>query len=209
MSISTLCILNDINYGSLPDWLSVLATLLTLVIAWKALSTWKHEKQFDISIQLLSKSREAIGIIYTLRFAAEFDGEIDPAIMAKHEKSYSNKNEHTNSYIVFQTRAARVKDSLSEIVKLKELAWAGFGEEHVFYRFYEKIMTTYYELAAGHLELLQLHDNKTELSHQEFMAENIRLRKFLYYLHDDELSKDLDALENELVKHRQIAPYRR
>lgn len=64
----------------------------------------------------------------------------------------------------------RINESFSEIPRLRELAWAGFGEDHVFYRFYHKITTIYYEIVAGHEELFQLYENKDSYTHEDFIA---------------------------------------
>jgi hypothetical protein len=65
----------EMNYGSVPDWISALAGIITLIIGWRALSSWRQEKVFDLSMEMISKSRTATNLITYLRIAPVFEGE--------------------------------------------------------------------------------------------------------------------------------------
>lgn len=201
-----MCTPLDINYGSLPDWLTVAATIATLYIAARALNTWKSEKLFDVSIKMLSLSRSAQGYIAGLRFALEFNGEIDPEIAKKYYEQYLDAPEEAKSHIVFLSRRKAGDELFREMLSLREIAWATFGEEHIFFRFYDRIIFLTYELETSHRELVELYKIKEEMVHADFNEELSKLMRFLYGIKEDTIGKEIDLLYKEMIKQRVKAP---
>lgn len=201
-------IFSALNYGSVPDWLAVIATVATLVIAMKALHTWKAEKLFDVGIEMLSSSRKAIGFIAALRFALQFTGEVDSERESRYFAENPDVPKEANSYLVFQTRRASNDELFKEMLRLREIAWATYGEEHIFFRFYERIITLSYELESKHRELVELYKEKDNMGHEDFTRELMPLMNFLYSLKDDVIAPELDRLHSEMVQQRTKAPVR-
>ena len=196
--------MSQINLGTIPDWLSVAAALLTLYIAFKALRTWKQEKLYDIQIEALAKSRLALDIITIIRSPISYIGEIDEEISKQYFKANNKIDQHDQQYLIFHSRLKNFQNEYKDILTLREKLWATFGQTHIFYRFYDKIVVIIHELNRAHMEYsMRMKDKETYPNDiKENRERLVELRNLMFSISGDAVSMELNMLHDELIVER-------
>ena len=193
------CILDSISLGTMPDWISVLFTGLTLLIAYKALRTWVEEKEYDLHIDALAKSREAIDMIVSLRLPLFFSGEIDKELRDEVLERMGELDSYDEQILTFNSRLKSHRKLYDELLQLRERIWATYGKNHIFYTFYDRIINIIGSIRTLHYEY-KIEGTATGADRNE---ERLReIRTIIFSLPGDTIPDELDVLHKQLITLR-------
>lgn len=196
------------KYQGLATWLSTFATLFTFIIAWRALTTWKNQKEYDLLVDNLSHCNFARTYITELRslFALEHkstDREI------KVELAKIDSTNHTSDYakwmakrvVTIQSRQKSNEAIRQKFMELRERNVV-YGTEHAFYKFYDYIISLDFEILNKANYLYHLADATEDLHDPDFQEQNEKIKSIIYHHHPDTINDKIDKMILGLEKFR-------
>lgn len=188
------------------DLLTMLATFGTLYVAWKALSTWRQEKQHELEVEVYSLSRRAADMIVGLRDPVFYESQISESVLQQRNKQVQGPMDGTEKYyLMFLSRMEYYEKLHSTILELRERLWANYSDKHIFYTYYEYIILTIRDINSAHRSYYALSDFKT-FNEPADHEERKKLRKIIIGMSGDEintkLKRNFEALTAERSKQK-------
>lgn len=185
------------------DFLSMIATVSAASYGIYAISSWRHQKDFEMKIEIFAMSRRALDLVKYLRSPFSWSGEINPEVMNKWFNVNDNKllNRYQSQLVIFQSRLKLHDQTYKELLELRERAWAHFGPDHIYFRFYDLVLSTIIGVANAHAERIEL-SNTDEFPAEEYKEERKLLNKKVVSLTGDEINTNLEKMFDELIKTR-------
>lgn len=111
------------------QWLPI----VTCIIAYVALSSWKQQKKHELRIEIFANSRSAMGMIRSIRDPITFEGEItDDVISERQRVNIDPPTPEEYRYMIFLTRTKKTYEQYQQLLLLREKIWAEYDENHIF-----------------------------------------------------------------------------
>lgn len=148
-----------INPPSELNWIeitSMIASVITTIIAGAALVSWKQQKNYELKMEALAASRKAKGLITLLRNPVSFDAEIDTEIAAGYPVNIERWTSFDRNYLTFQSRLKSNKQLYDELYLIREKVWAGYSDVHTYYQYFEFVINIVQKIAHAHSTVLLL-----------------------------------------------------
>ena len=145
------------KHPGLATWISTAATFFTFIVAWKALETWKNQKEYELLIDNLSHCNLAREYIIKLRLL--FSDDIDITELESKISKLENMIEIYNYRIeslpfskflskrvaIIQARQKRDQDLREKFLILRERN-SVYRTKNDFYQFYDKVIQLDFEI---------------------------------------------------------------
>lgn len=197
----------SLTTGILATSVAIATLLITLKmyrVAVRALNTWKEQKDHDLIIKALARSRKAKWYISYLRNPVSMDTEMDKELKAELDKLHEDLKRAFYPHYVIATRRKVNDKFLEEISEVYELCCAQLKESHVLTRYYKGIRDADNEIArAGHnLAVTEKMIATSELQRNDYRDRITEYMGTIYEVSGDKLSTEIDNLFKELEQFR-------
>lgn len=184
------------------EFWTMVATIVTCIIAYVALSSWKQQKKHELRIEIFANSRSAMGMIRSIRDPITFEGEItDDVISERQRVNIDPPTPEEYRYMIFLTRTKKTYEQYQQLLLLREKIWAEYDENHIFYRFYDYILQTTIDIRDAHHVCMLLRDRVT-FCKPEDAFERSRNEQKIATKKEDEIEKSMKNLFTELSEER-------
>lgn len=200
--MENMCSITNQITNNWMDFIIMLATIFMAWIAWKALSTWKDQKDHELRIEIFANSRRALEMIKSLRNPVSVEGEITDEVIEERNRITNHlPDADEQNFMVFLSRANRLDGTYQQFLVLREKIWAEYEEKHIFYQFYDYIIKTNLELSHAHKLYVSIRD-RNSFNTKEDKEERRRLKLITISMKDDPINKKLDELFEKLEEER-------
>jgi hypothetical protein len=125
---------SQMNWGTVPDWLTFFAAAATALFAWKALSSWRRQLEgqtrHGVALEIASAARSLRYAFYDARspllLAAEFPESYRTRRMGERPTRDKEASEHA---FVYQNRLKALWPYIRDCAKLRPKAGITFGDK--------------------------------------------------------------------------------
>ena len=200
---------------SLTDWIQAGCSIILVYAAFKALSTWKPQKKFELITELLGKSHIGIEFVRLLRLNRYV--EKNQVIQADFHRQLrdtqwddaASRSQYRREKFL-EAKSDQLRTMLTTVSEMKIKAEASFGIDNDFYRFFDAIVKLSEEVQYNHSMLYWLEEElkDEDLSDEESNKKIAERKKYLNIIYaTDDPSKDeilnrFLSMKSNLDSHR-------
>ena len=188
-------------WGNFADWITSLASVLMLLVAYFALTTWRKEKEYDLQIEAKGNSLRALDLIFKFTTVPI----LPEMLVGDFNERYNNlyqispdqascflenflfeqiRQDNMKTYIELQTLGERLKFTFSKSKEIKEIR---------INEFYQKFHNACLTISINAFDLSELREKK--YNSKEFDVHNLdKLDAFFHKGGLAEISKSLQEL---------------
>jgi len=200
---------------SLTDWIQAACSVILVYAAFKALSTWKPQKKFELITELLAKSHIGIEFIKFLRLNRyveqnkEVFEDFHKQLRDGKWRDAADRNQFRRQKYM-EAKADRLSTMLTTVIEMRIKAEASFGQDDDFYRFFDEVVKLNNEVDYAYNMLHWVEEilRDGDLDHEEEdkrLTERDEYLKIIYVTADprnDEILNRFLDMQKGLNTHR-------
>lgn len=184
-------------------WLGALTSVLTLGVAWRALLSWRNQKEYELVIENLANANFAREYIKGLRllFYDDIKGTEEELTEVK-QKEFKDSYSKTlaERMAVIQIRKDRNQKLREKFSYLKERN-SVYGIDNDFYLFYKRIEEIDFEVSNTARYLFDLTLNEHGEQRRD-RSDDDKLRAIIHYRQNDDITNEIDGMIKGFQKYR-------
>jgi hypothetical protein len=200
---------------SLTDWIQAFCSVILVYAAFKALSTWKPQKKFELITELLAKSHIGIEFVRLLRLNRyiekneELLKDFHNELREMTRNDFASKNQYRREKFM-EAKADQLRAMLTTIIEMKIKAEASFGQNNDFYRFFDAVVGLHEEVVNVHQIVYWLDEElkDDDLSKEERIKKTTERDEYLKTIYvspdpsKDEILNRFLSMKKALEVHR-------
>lgn len=198
---------------SATDYIQAVCAVILVIVAVVALFSWRSQKRFEATVELLSNSHKAKDYLSLLRnrtgsarnyqSSTRFLKELN---LDEIENTYDRRL-HTNEQVL-KSKEPELTNLYNTVLDMRTKAWVLFGKTNRFYKFYDEIVCMSINVYLNHTAMVFVLQTMAKGGLSESEKEKAEKQESIFYdriynqIIDDPINNRIEEMIAELENER-------
>lgn len=198
---------------TVTDWIQAGCAVILMIVAVVALFSWRSQKRFEATVELLSNSHKAKDYLSLLRDRtgagrsyASSSRFVKELALGEIENTYERRL-HANEQVL-KFKEPELTNLYNIVLDMRTKAWVLFGKTNKFYKFYDEIVCMSTNVYLSHTAMVFVLQRLSKGGLSESEKQEAEKQEYIFHdriynqITDDPIDKRIEEMIAELENER-------